>query len=123
MIGLGVDLCEISRIEKTLEKGDSFLNRYYAPSEREWLSACGAVKAQSAAAMFAAKEALLKALGVGLSGGAAMNEIAVEHDESGCPRYALTGAAARLLRERGAKTAYLSLTHEAGMACAVCVIE
>ena len=79
--------------------------------------------AQSAAAMFAAKEALLKAMGVGLSGGIALREIGVCHDENGAPHYKLTGAAAEKLRAMSGGTIYLSLTHEGGTAAAVAVIE
>ena len=72
MIGLGLDLCEIARIGTAMEKGEGFLARYFTPEERAYLAQRGKSAAQSAAAMFAAKEAFLKALGVGLSGGIAM---------------------------------------------------
>ena len=73
--------------------------------------------------MFAAKEALLKAMGVGLSGGISLREIGVCHDENGAPHYKLTGAAAEKLRAMGGGMIYLSLTHEGGAAAAVAVIE
>ena len=73
--------------------------------------------------MFAAKEAFLKAVGMGIGCGIAMTDIAVYHDELGAPYYALTGAAQQKLQEMGARQAWLSLSHEAGMAAAVCVIE
>ncbi len=78
---------------------------------------------QSAAGMFAAKEAFLKALGVGLSGGVALADIAVSHDELGCPSYALSAKASDAMGKKGAKTAYLSISHDAGVAVAVCVLE
>ena len=119
---IGLDLCEIARIEKQLADGDGFLRRYFTPEERAYLDGRGAVRAQSAAAMFAAKEAFLKALGVGLSGGVALADVGVTHDARGCPAYALAEPALRLLRERGMARAELSLTHEAGMAAAVCLL-
>ena len=79
--------------------------------------------AASAAAMFAAKEAFLKAAGLGLGGGVALNEIGVAHDDRGAPRYALLGAAVEKLAELGAVRTHLTLTHESGMAGAICVIE
>ena len=121
MIGLGVDLCEIARIEKQLLHSDAFLARYFTDAERAYIAARGKAGAQSAAAMFAAKEAYLKAVGAGLS--IPLCDVGVEHDESGAPRYVLCGAAAEKLASLGATRAHLSLTHEAGMACAVAVVE
>ena len=123
MIGLGIDLCEIARIEAAMAKGEGFLNRYYTEDERAYLETRGKTAAQSAAAMFAAKEAFLKALGAGLSGGVAMAEIGVAHDSRGCPRYALAQRALAAITDAGASAAHLSLTHDAGVAAAVCVIE
>ena len=81
----------------------------------------GKAKWETAAANFAAKEAFLKACGKGL-GGFALAEIAVLRRESGAPYYALTGAAAAWLAARGG-VAHLSLSHDAGMACAFTVLE
>lgn len=122
MIGLGVDMCEIARIEKTLEKGDAFLRRYYTDGERAYIAARGKVGAQSAAAMFAAKEAFLKAVGAGISS-IPLYDVGVEHDEAGAPRYELRGAALERMAALGAMRAHLSITHEAGIACAVAVVE
>jgi holo-[acyl-carrier protein] synthase len=121
--GLGIDLCAISRIEALLKENCGFLERYYTPEERAYLETRGQTVAQSAAAMFAAKEAFLKALGIGLSGGVALSDISIAHDASGCPRYVLQGKAQARLEEKGAQTAYLSLTHDGGMAAAVCALE
>jgi len=123
MTGLGLDLCEVARIEAALHNSEGFLERYYTAEERVYLEARGKTSAQSAAAMFAAKEAFMKALGTGLSGGVAMADVGVIHDELGRPSYALAGAASALMAQRGAKTAYLSLTHDAGVAVAVCILE
>lgn len=118
-----MDLCEISRIEQAIEKNERFLQRWYTAEEQAYILARGKVGAQSAAAMFAAKEAFLKAAGVGIGRGIAMTEVAVGHDEMGAPHYVLTGAAQQKLQEMGAQRAWLTLSHEAGMAAAVCVIE
>ena len=123
MIGLGVDLCAVGRIEKELARGDRFLLHYYAEEERAYLNARGKTRAQSAAAMFAAKEALLKAMGCGLAGGVELSDIAVTHDALGCPGYLLRGTAEEKLRALGGTRAYLSLTHEGDTAAAVCVLE
>lgn len=119
--GIGVDLCEVARLEKSLQS-ESFCRRVFAPAERAWLEALPpARRAQSAAANFAAKEAFLKAVGTGLAG-FALDELAVLRGESGAPYYAFSGAAAAWM-EKNALRAHLSLTHEAGLACAFVVLE
>lgn len=123
MRGLGIDLCEVERIERALKRSDAFLQRYFTDGERAYIASRGQMAVQSAAAMFAAKEAFLKAVGAGIGGGIALDEIAVEHLPGGSPAYRLTGVAQKRLGELGAERAFLSLTHEAGMAAAVCVIE
>lgn len=123
MRGLGIDLCEVERIERALKRSDAFLQRYFTDGERAYIASRGQMAVQSAAAMFAAKEAFLKAVGAGIGGGIALDEIAVEHLPGGSPAYRLTGAAQKRLGELGAERAFLSLTHEAGIAAAVCVIE
>ena len=123
MRGLGIDLCGVERIERELKRGDAFLRRFFTDGERAYIASRGQMGAQSAAAMFAAKEAFLKAVGAGIGGGVALDEIEVTHAPGGAPAYRLTGAAAERMRALGARQAFLSLTHEAGMAAAVCVIE
>lgn len=122
MKGLGIDLCEVKKIERALQKGEAFLQRFTC-EEREYIASRGAVGMQSAAAMFAAKEAFLKAVGTGISGGIALCEVGVSHRASGEPQYRLTGNAQKKLETLGATCAHLSLTHEAGIAAAVCVID
>ncbi|MFH1880531.1 MAG: holo-ACP synthase [Bacillota bacterium] len=121
MIGLGIDVCQVERIEKALQKGEGFLKRYYTDEERKYLNRKN--DAQSAAGMYAAKEAFLKALGFGLSGGVALSDIGVAHDERGCPSYALSEKAAAAMAKKGAQASYLSISHDAGVAAAVCVLE
>lgn len=123
MKGLGIDLCEISRIEKAMQRNASFLNRYFTQEERDYLTGRGNMAAQSAAAMFAAKEAFLKAVGTGIGRGIPLEDVGIAHDALGAPRYVLTNAAEEKMKALGASAACLSLTHEAGMAAAVCVIE
>ena len=122
VMGLGIDLCAISRMERHLLEGSAFLRRCFTEEEQAYLRDRGRAAARSMAAMFAAKEALLKAMGTGLGGGIALRDIAVMHRESGQPYYVLTGGAAEKLAALGAKAAHVSLTHEADMAAAVAVI-
>lgn len=123
MIGLGIDLCAVARIEAAIGDHTGFLLRYYTPEERAYLDGRGQTAMQSAAAMFAAKEAFLKALGVGLSGGIAMADVGVTHADGGRPLYTLAPRAQDALLASGAHAAHLSLTHDGGVAAAVCVLE
>lgn len=123
MKGIGMDLCEIARFERILEKGEGFLCRYFSEEERAYVRGRGQTAAQSAAALFAAKEAFLKAAGIGIGGGVSLTEVAVGHEAGGQPVYVLTGKALEKMQAMGAEKAWLSLSHEAGMAAAVCVIE
>ena len=116
-----MDLCSVERIEKAM--GERFLNRYYTPEERSYIASRGAMGAQSAAAMFAAKEAFLKAIGTGIGAGVELADIGVEHTESGAPYYVLSTRAEEKMKQLGGSHAFLSLSHEAGVAAAVCVIE
>ncbi len=122
MKGLGIDLCGVERIRQVLAGGDRFLERYYTPEERAYIAGRNKAAAESAAAMFAAKEAFLKAIGTGL-GGVPMTDIGVVHEASGQPRYALGEKAQARMEQLGAREAFLSLSHEGGMAAAVCVLE
>ena len=119
--GVGIDLCDADRIEKSLAK-PSFLDHVFAPAEQALLSALGEKRrAETAAANFAAKEAFLKAVGTGL-GGVALCDLAVLRRESGAPYFALTGPAAAWAAEQGV-TVHLSLTHERGLANAIVIWE
>lgn len=123
MKGIGIDLCGIARIERAISANGRFLMKYYTEAERGWIEQRGKAGAQSAAAMFAAKEAFLKACGIGIGGGVEMHEIEVLHDDLGAPHYQLHGRAREQMESMGASIALLSLTHEADTAAAVCVLE
>lgn len=119
--GIGTDLCESARMERAIAR-EPFLQRVFSEEEQTLLiSHTGKRRAETAAANFAAKEAFLKACGRGL-GGFALSDIGVLRRESGAPYYALSGEAARWVQEQHL-TAHLSLTHDAGLACAFTVLE
>lgn len=121
ILGLGLDLCSVSRMEALMEN-EAFLKRYFTDHERLYLHDKGLGKAESLAGLFAAKEALLKALGLGLAGGA-LSEVEVFHDEKGAPKIKVSGQALKNMRAMGAQSAHLSISHDSGMAAAVCVLE
>ena len=115
--GLGLDLCEISRMDKLLGN-DRFLNRYFTEKEAGYIRSKGKTAAQTAAGIYAAKEAMAKALGTGIAFD--LKEVTVLHDEAGMPAYVLSGKAAQ---RGGGDRFLLSITHDGGMAAAVCVRE
>ncbi len=121
IFGIGTDLCDAGRMEKSLAK-QSFVDHVFSAQEQAFLNTLqGKRRAESAAANFAAKEAFLKAAGTGL-GGFALPELAVLRRETGAPYFALTGAAAAWARDN-ALTAHVSLSHESGLANAVVILE
>ena len=119
--GVGIDLCEIARMEKLLEE-EKFLRRFFSAEEQAYILKKGKSAASSMAGLFAAKEALTKALGTGIVSGA-LSDICILHDENGAPYYDLRGTYAGLAREKGIQSLFLSISHEAGIAAAVCVAE
>ena len=99
IIGIGNDLCDIRRIEKTLARfGDRFVQRTFTETEQR-RSERRAQRAGSYAKRFAAKEAASKALGTGFRRGVYMKDIGVVNLPSGRPPLALTGGAAVRLNE------------------------
>lgn len=122
IIGIGTDMCAVSRMEKAIEKAH-FYERVFFEEERAYLERKENARAQSAAAMFAAKEAVAKALGTGFSQGIMPWTIEVTHDEAGKPGVRLYGAAKEKLEELGGGDVHLSLTHEGDMAMAFAMIE
>jgi holo-[acyl-carrier protein] synthase len=117
--GLGVDLCEVERMRRTLDRTPTFADRVFTGGEQDY---CRRAKdpAERFAARFAAKEAVLKALGAGL-GACPMRDIEVVRAASGAPSLVLHGKAADLAAERGVAAWHVSLTHTPTMAEAVVV--
>jgi phosphopantetheine--protein transferase-like protein len=111
--GIGIDMCEITRMQSLLDEGRS-LRRLFTEEEQAYIVSKGASAAQTMAGMFAAKEAVLKALGTGLT--IPMTDIVITHTVLGQPVVTLTGKAA----EVGGHM-MLSITHESGMAAAFAV--
>ena len=127
ILGIGSDLCDIRRIEKTLARhGERFTHRVYTEGER---ARCDRRKARAEgyARRFAAKEACAKALGTGLSEGVFWRDMEVVNLPSGQPTLRLTGAAAErlaaMLPEGHAARIHVSLTDDPPLAQAFVVIE
>ncbi len=114
IIGTGIDLVDVPRFERTLTRTPRLLERLFAPAERT-------LRLPSLAARYAAKEALIKALGG--SDGVHWTEIEIASESSGRPHFVLSGSTARVVAERGILTIHLTLTHDAGLAAAFVVAE
>ncbi|WP_395245847.1 holo-ACP synthase [Agromyces sp. MMS24-K17] len=114
IIGIGIDVVDIARFERTLARTPALHDRLFAESERDR-------PARSLAARFAAKESLIKALG----GRADVNfhDMVVVQDDLGNPDFRLSGELARHLERLGVDRVHLSMSHDAGIASAFVVLE
>jgi len=116
--GIGVDLVSIERIGRIYERyPEKFLQRLFAASEIRGFTQ-DPLSPASLAARFAAKEAVLKAIGCGI-GPAGLSEVEIIRITKQKPTVKLHGEAHRLATERGISGIELSLTHEPPFACAV----
>lgn len=121
--GIGIDLQETARFSRALAAhGERLERRVFTELEREQCHG-RADREQALAARFAAKEACLKALGTGWSGGLAFQQVEVVREPSGRPRLRLHGAAAELAERAGIDRLHVSLTHQPGVVAALVVLE
>jgi len=120
--GIGTDIVKISRVEELISRyGDRFLKRLFLPAE---ISYCQSKKRPAIhfAARFAAKEAMLKALGTGLSQGISWKNIEVCRRPGAAPEFSFSGRVAELCRERDINGSMISLSHEQEFALAFVII-
>jgi holo-[acyl-carrier protein] synthase len=117
VIGLGIDAVDIGRFRALLARRPTLEVRLFTPGEREYASRL-ADPAPSLAARFAAKEAVMKALGVGL-GAFSWQDVEVVRPAGGQPSLVVSGAAQSLARRQGVGKWRISLTHTAEVAAAV----
>jgi holo-[acyl-carrier protein] synthase len=119
VIGIGVDLCEVDRMRAALARTPTLRTRVFTDAEQSY---CDRRKdpTERYAARFAAKEAVMKAMGVGV-GACKWREIEVAKAPSGAPSVRLHGGAQRLADERGIATWRLTMTHTHRVAEAIAV--
>ena len=120
ILGIGLDLIETARVESKLVNS-RFLDKVYTSSEQEYILV-RKQNGQSAAGIFAAKEAVSKALGTGF-GTVRWTEIEIVQDSKGKPCVNLSGAAQQRLEEMGGKQVLVSITHIKDLAAAQAVVE
>lgn len=121
--GIGIDLVQVERLEKFIDRwGGRFETRVFTEfeiqfcSERRNRTACLALR-------FAAKEAFVKALGLGMRKPVLWRDIEIRHDSLGKPEISLTPRALQYCTEKGIRSWHLSLTDEGQYAAAVVVLE
>ncbi|MBW3566927.1 MAG: holo-ACP synthase [Proteobacteria bacterium] len=122
IFGIGTDLCEVSRIERVYSKyGEHFVNRLLMPREHEQFARTKR-KVRFLAMHFAAKEAIVKAMGTGFRQGIWIRDVGFIQEASGKPVPIFSANAKRKCEEIGAGEGFVSLTDEAGMVAAFAVL-
>src|SRR2546421_2153759 len=123
IISIGIDIIEVRRVREVLLRTPRFIERVYTKRERDYCDSRGAVAAMHYAARFAAKEAALKALQTGWTGGIAWQDIEVAARESGAPILLFHGRVRELYEESRARAAHLSISHTTEHAIAQVLLE
>jgi len=125
IVSIGIDIIEVERVKKVLLRTPRFAERVFTPSERAYCDARGSLQiaAKHYAARFAAKEAALKALGTGWSGGIGWQDVEIISKDIGAPAVKLYNIAHELFERSGATVAHLSLSHTAEHAIAQVIFE
>ncbi|MGE5507724.1 MAG: holo-ACP synthase [Chitinophagales bacterium] len=121
---VGVDLVDIARLGRILERRPSFASRVFTEGELSLAEDMGLAKRREfLAGRFAAKEAVLKGLGTGLAAGIAWRDIEVLRGPGGAPLPRLSGRAAEVAAALGVTQTRLSLSHDREKAVAVAIME
>ena len=120
MIGLGVDVVDVDRVERLLERRPRFAERVFSEEERVYCERSELTRATCYAARWAAREACVKALG-GVPGGWRWHDVRVSRRRGGAPQMELHGSALERARAIGADRVLVSFSHERHVAVAFCL--
>lgn len=124
IVSIGIDIIEVRRVREVLRRTPRFALRVFTEAERAYCDGRGpSVAAQHYAARFAAKEALLKALQTGWSGGISWQDIEIVSLDTGAPALRFHGRARELYEQSGATVAHLSISHTTEHAIAEVILE
>lgn len=123
-VSMGVDIVEVERISAILKRSPAFARRGFSEEERAYCDKAASPEFHYAT-RFAAKEAVLKALGTGFSEGIGVRDVEVALNAKGKPYVKLHGRAREVAREKGIREIPLSLsyTHTDAVACALALVE
>jgi len=122
IVGIGIDMIEVARVASKIDKDNGFRESVFSEREMATCEGLGS-REESYAGRFAAKEAFLKATGMGLMLGYSLADIEVINDEMGKPCLNLRGRFEEYMAQKGWKTIHVSITHTKTAAAAVVVIE
>lgn len=114
IVGIGIDVCDVGRFERSLSRTPAMREKLFTPAERT-------LPVESLAARFAAKEALAKALGAPPA--MSWQDAEVVRAASGEPAFEVTGTVQAALVARGGSRIHVSLSHDGGLASAMVVVE
>ncbi len=122
IFGIGTDIIEVKRVEEMVAKGRQYLETIFTEKEIDY---CGAKarKSEHYAARYAAKEAILKALGTGWRGGLSFSDIEILNDELGKPHVFLYGEVKRAFEHYRIQQTSISLSHTKEIAIAFIILE
>ncbi|HSR69714.1 MAG TPA: holo-ACP synthase [Acidobacteriota bacterium] len=122
IIGIGVDIVEVERMRKAMANSAPLREKVFTENEIRY---CGERKTQNQnfAGRFAAKEAVLKALGTGWSVGIRWTDVETLPDDRGKPQIVLHGKAKEIYQASGANSAHVTITHSEHNAVAVVILE
>jgi holo-[acyl-carrier protein] synthase len=123
IISIGIDIIEVARVRAVLRRTPRFVERVFTMGERDYCERRGVGAVQHYAARFAAKEAALKALGTGWSGGLAWQDIEVVSNAAGAPSVLFHHLARELFERSGANASHLSISHTTVHAIAQVILE
>lgn len=123
IVSIGIDIIEVARVREVMRRTPRFTERVFTTRERLYCEGRGAASAKHFAARFAAKEAALKALGTGWSGGIAWHDVEILSQETGAPTLLFHHRAREIFEERGANIAHVSLSHTSEHAVAQVLLE
>jgi holo-[acyl-carrier protein] synthase len=122
IFGTGIDIIEVERIENQISKSTGFKEKIFTVQEIEYCES-KKYKAQNYAVRFAAKEAFLKAIGIGWRGALAFNEIEILNNRLGKPEVFLYGNTKKFIEKKKITGVHVSLSHIKSYASAVVIIE
>jgi len=120
--GVGIDMIEVERVEKSIGKGNGFREYIFSQHEIDYCET-KTNKFEHYAARFAAKEAFYKALGTGWLDGTFFNEVQITNNEVGKPAISLLGGTAETIGRMNIVNIAVSLSHVKTMATAIVIIE
>ncbi len=120
ILGIGIDIIQVSRIKRAIERNSNFLTKIYSEKEIKF-SERGVFRYEELAGRFAVKEAVLKALGTGWRQGIKFRDVVVLNEKSGAPYVVLENRAKEIADELGVKKIFVSISHTKELAIGLAI--